>query len=271
MLLSQISVPNGWVMLDNSDTTGGASGEWLPGSRTATLNFLVYWSDLESFLQQCAGYPVIYGVGGGASITQQIPLIYPFNSKLYAQRITHRSVTTNNQLTAINNANPYTKALVTVEFGSFPYQLGTGSTPWLEIDCEGSADFITLPGVAFQFSNGEKVEQDVGRIVGQKAFRVTRYQIPDFDQWLAVSDPAMGCVNSDTVTISKTSYAPGYLLFPTQSIRSETNVLGSPMTQASITLVHRSVPWNQAMRSDGTFDTLSPAPYPTGPLSPLLN
>jgi hypothetical protein len=271
MQLSDISLVNPWYLLNNPDGTGAASGEWHPGGRTATLNFLVYWSDLESFLSQCAGYPTSYGAGGGASIVQQIPLTYPYNRMLYAQRITHRACTVDAQKTPISNANPFTKAMVTVEFGSFPYPLGDGSSPFMQISAKGSTEFMTLPGVAFSFAGtGEKIEQDVGRIVGVQAFSITRFQLPDFDQWLGVSLPLLGSVNADTVTISKSTFAPGCLLFPTQDLSSQTNVLGSPQVQASFDVVFRTVNWNAGMRSDGVYDTLVPAPYPTNPLAPLF-
>jgi hypothetical protein len=270
MLLSQIQSQYPILLLNNPDGTGASSGEWTIGKRTATLNFLCYFSDLESFLQQIAGYPVEYGVGAGASITQQIPLIYPWNNKMYAQRVTHRAATVDAKLTTIGIATPFTKAMVTVEFGSFPFAVGDGSTPWIQIEAKGSTEFATLPGVAFAFGTGEKLEQDVGVIIGRQDFNVTRYQIPSFDQWLAASNYMMGFVNSDTVTISATTFAPGYLLFPTQSISQQTNVLGAPMAQASVTLAYRTKPWNYAMRSDGVWAVLIPTPYPTCPLSPLF-
>jgi hypothetical protein len=270
MLLSQITSQYPILFLNNPDGTGAATGEWTIGRRTATLSFLCYWSDLEGFLQQIAGYPIEYGVGHGASIVQQVPLIYPFNSKLYAQRISHRAATCSNILTPITLANPYSKAMVTVEFGTFPFQISDGSTPWLNIQSKGSTEFVTIPGVPFTFSDGSKPEKDLGKIMGMQTFTIQRFQIPSFDQWLQSSYSLMGQVNSDTVTISQTPIAPGYLFFPTQDISSQTNVLGSPQSTATIQLVYRSKPWNQAMRADGTWDTLTPNVYDTTALSGLL-
>ena len=267
MLLSQITVP--WKLLNNPDGTGAASGEWRMGGRTAALNFEVAWSALESFCQQIAGVPTAYGVGLGAKVVQQVPLVYPFNPKLYAQRIAYRAAAMDPGVTV---ARPFGTAMVTVEFGSFPFDPGTGSTPWLDIKVKGSINFVTLPGVAFSFSgNGERIEQDVGRIVGQLAFSVTRLQIPDFDLWMATIVPLGGCVNSVPLTISRTALAAGTVLFPTLDLDESTTVLGSPQSQSTIELLWRSVPGNQAMRADGTIDSLVPAPYPTADLSPLLN
>ena len=273
MQLSAISVPKGWRLLNNPNGTGAASGEWTMGGGTRSLRFCVAFSDVESFCQQVAGVPTIYGAGGGASIVNQSPLVYPFNPKLYAQRITMAAASTNPlDPSGINLVNPFTWAVVTVEFATFPYQPGDGSTPWLKVDVKGSTEFLTLPGVAFSFAGtGEKVEQDVGRIIGLQTYQITRYQIPSIDQWLAVANSCLGCTNSDTVTLGKTTVAPGYLLFPTQDVTAQTNALGNPMCEGSLSLVYRTVQWNQAMRSDGVFDTLTPAPYPTAALSALLN
>jgi len=268
MQLADIVTQHPIQLLNNPDGTGACGGEWKMGGRTTFINFKVAWEDLESFMQQVAGVPVIYGSGSGATITQQVPLIYPWNPKLYAQGMSFSAATSD---TLVTLARPFASAVVRVEFGTFPYQLGDGSKPWVSIRASGSSDMITLPGIPFSFSTGEKIEQDIGRIVGMVAFEITRYQVPDFDQWVAVATPLLGCVNSAPFTVSKTTFAAGSMLFPTFGLDSQTSFLGTPQNQVSIPVIYRALNWNYGMRSDGVYDAITPSPYPVADLSPLVN
>ena len=265
MTLNDITVP--WTFLNNPDGTGAAGGEFHPGGRTEYLNFFVAYENLESFCTQVAGSPTSFGTGTGAIITQQVPLAHPRVPKLYATKITHRAATSDEFVTT---NRPFAGCQVTVEFKAFEYDLGDGSTPWIRIRAQGSSDMITLPGVPFAFGTGEKIEQDVGVVVGQVAFEITKFQVPDFDQWCSVAVPLMGKVNSTALTISKTTFAAGCVFFPTFSLDSQTNVLGSPQTQVSFPLVFRQLQWNYAMRSDGVYAEVLPNPYATTDLSVLL-
>jgi hypothetical protein len=270
MLLSQISVPNGWKILNNPDGTGACSGVWTQGSTSRTLRFLVYFSDVESFCAQVAGVPQQFGTGPLSLVTQQSPLVYPWNSKLYAQGIAFDAATVDQHLTTINDANPFTKAVVTVTFASFPYNVGDGSSPWLQVNVKGSTEFLTIPGMAYAFSSGEKIEQDIGRLIGLQTYSITRYQIPSLDAWLALANPLLGYVNSDVVLVGATPHAPGTILFPTQDCSSQATITGSPQSEATFQLSYRSIGWNSGVRSDGMVDTITPTPYPTTALSGLL-
>jgi hypothetical protein len=263
--LSDITVP--FTLLNNPDGTGAAGGEWHVGGRTEYMSFFVKYEDLEEFCSQVAGVPTSFGTGTGAIITQQVPLQHPRVKRLYACQIEHKEATSDEFVTT---SRPFAACQVTVTFKAFEYDPGNGDTPWIKIQAQGSSDMITLPGVPFAFSTGEKIEQDIGRIVGQVAFQLTRFQIPDFDQWCSVAIPLMGYVNSSALTISKTTFAAGLVLFPTFDLSSQTNFLGSPQTQVTFPIVYRTLNWNYGMRSDGVYDAITPSPYPTADLSALL-
>ncbi len=149
---------------------------------------------------------------------------------------------------------------MTVEFATFPYQQGDGSTPWLKVDVKGSTEFLTLPGVAFAFASGEKIEQDVGRIIGLQTYQITRYRIPSIDQWLAVAIPASAASTRTPSSSARRPCSRGICSSPPRTSRARPTALGGPMCEGSINLVYRSVKWNQGMRSDGNFDDITRRP-----------
>lgn len=265
--LSDLTTP--FTLLNNPDSTGGFGGSVDTGGSTRSLNFLVKFDKLEAFLKEIAGLPVLFGSGTTGTIERALPLQYPWNPYLYAARMSLRGAGSDSE---VSSDRPWTYAIVTVEFTTLDFDPKNSDQPYLSVRVHGSSSFITLPGVAFSFAgNGEKIEQDVGKLCGEKTIEVTKYAIPDLDQFQAVCDPILGKVNSATVTIGKTAYAAGYLLFSTYSADSEQNVLGTPKYRASLMYSYRAIKWNQAMRSDGTYDDLSPAPYTTGDISTPLS
>lgn len=255
-------------LLNRADGNGPYTFSARPGQREDRIRIAVAWEHVETALEQIQGKRETTGAGSGATTTAQIPIRHPWNSKLYAIAVDGEAVGADREVTV---DRPWPTVILTITFGYLGFDPQAGEQPYIQVRRRASSSFVTLPGSAFTFvGNGERLDQDVGRLVGQLAYEITKFQVPDIDQFMDVAEPLMGCVNSDSVRLGKRTIAAGHLLFPTMDSDTGITVGGVRSDQLTFPLVYRTVKWNQAMRSDGTIDTLSPTPYPTAALSALL-
>jgi hypothetical protein len=73
------------------------------------------------------------------------------------------------------------------------------------------------------------------------------------------------------VVIQGFTYPAGHLMLPSVEAEEQRNSGGQPQTQATVSLVYRSIPWNSAIRSDAVPDSVLPAPYPITPFAPAFS
>lgn len=265
-LLTELSVP--FKLLNRATGNGPYTGRIDSGDRRDRLRIAVAWEDFETTLKEIIGRREVTGSGSGAQFSALVPIGHPWVKGLYATSIDYEAVGADDQ---VSLRRPWPRMILTIEFGPLGFDPDASDQPYVRMRPKGTSSFMTLPGSAFTFAgNGERLDQDVGRLVGQVAYEIERIQVPSLDQWIAVAEPLLGRVNSDTVRIRGRTFSAGYLLFPTFDAEFQLFVLGAENFSVSFPLIYRTVPWNQAMRSDGTYDTLSPTPYPTAALSPLL-
>lgn len=170
----------------------------------------------------------------------------------------------------INPARPFSHARVAVRFGWLPF--GTdGSQPYVDVRWRGKSTLATIPNARTQFSNGEMLDFDSGVWLGSVSVEVTLHQLVNWQTSLAILMGLMGKVSSDAVTLDGFACSAGTLMMPTFDAAKSVASMGSPQQTLTIPLEYRSLPWNQAIRSDGVADTVSPAPYVTGAFTPLLS
>lgn len=261
------NLPASVVLLNNPSGNGGHFGAWDTNGRKATCNFKVPLEDLEATLQVISGAPQVFGSGSTATYTRSLGLQYRYFTPLYASRLSYRFEGLD-ELVTVNRPN--TSVIITTEFEPPTFDPGS-SQPFITVQTRGSVEFWTLPNFAFSFTgNSEKVDQDVGIQVGKLEIQITLHQVPDIDAQIAKLLPLMGKVNSTATTIGKTSYTAGFLMFPTFDAQLVFGSLGDRQAEFSFSVLYRTVEWNKQMRSDGTFDTLSPAPYSTADLNGLV-
>lgn len=261
-------LPASVLLLNNPQGNGGHFGAWDQNGRKATCNFKVPIEDLETTLNTINGSPQVFGSGSTATYSRSAGLQYRFYPSLYASRLSYRFEGLDSLVTV---TRPNTSAIVTVEFEPLLFDPGSNQ-PYVTVRVRGSVNVVTIPNFYFTFvGNSEKVEQDFGVKVGQVDLQVTMHRVPDLDAQIAKILPLMGKVNSIDTTLGKTTYLAGYLLFPTFDADEVFGTLGGQEGQFSFNVVYRSQPWNKAMRSDGTWDTLSPAPYSTADLNGLVS
>ena len=251
-----------------NDPRGTFRGKLDAQGREDSLSFLIQFSDLNSFLEQIKGKPTSYGSGSSATVTRTEPLRYPFKDDLYAISANYRAVGSDNN---VSTARPWAEVVVDVTFGALQWFPSDPSQPYLMRRYRGASRFVTIPGTAYVFSNGERREQDIGRRIGGHTIEVTRLELPSLDNFLAVAEPLEGSINSDTITLGNRTYAAGYLLFETFSADFQANGLGSNKAQATIVLQYSALPWNYDIRtSDGVVDYLTPSIYTPAALSTLF-
>lgn len=251
-----------------NDPRGTFRGKLDASGREDTLSFLIQFSDLNTFLEQIKGKPTSYGSGSSATITRTEPLRYPFKNDLYAISANYRAVGSDND---VSTSRPWAECVVDVTFGALQWFPSDPSQPYLMRRYRGASRFITIPGTAYVFSNGERREQDIGRRIGGHTIEVTRLELPSLDNFLAVAEPLEGAVNSDVITLGNRTYAAGYLMFETFSADFQANGLGSNKASATIVLQYSALPWNYDIRtSDGVVDYLTPNIYTPSALTPLF-
>ena len=260
-------------LLTNAEGPGGKRGHGDPSGRTETLVFKVDWTDYENFLGYILGGPQSFGTGSAAKIVRQIPMVYPYNPRLYAVAFDSAASNANKtpSLRTMGQSTPYASQVVTITFGTLPFIPDATGQPYIGVRTRGGFEVRTIPGLGLAFSSGEKIDQDFGRLVGTKTIEVVRYQIPDLDAWIAVADPLMGYVNSAGLAIRSTTYAAGTVLFVSYDSDEQKTSLGIVQQQITLQFLYNSIPWNSAIRSDGVIDTYTPAviPPPTSrPSSP---
>ena len=265
--LADIASQVSFTFLDNPDGTGAFGGSVAPDSSSRVFNLKCKFEDHEKLIKLLAGYPVTYGQGTGATVSRNLPCQYPWNPNLWCQRIGIKAAGLDG---GVSLTRPYTSVILTCEFTTLPYDPKDTNTPFTSIQVKGSGSYITWPNAQYSFSSGEKIDADVGVPISELTFEIAKFNIPDFDNFLATVLPLTNKVNSDTVTISKTTFAAGYLLFPTFDLTIQQSALGTPQYSAVIPLQWRSVKWNQGLRSDGTYDTITPAPFGTAALAGLV-
>lgn len=237
--------------------------------REDTLTFKVAFGDLNTFLEQIKGKPVSYGEGSSGTITRTEPLRYPYNTNLYAISATYRAMGSGD---SVSTAAPWTDVFVDITFGALQWFPNDPSQPYLVRRYRGASRMVTIPGTAYTFATtGNRKEQDVGVRVGAHVIEVTRLELPSLDNFLAVAEPLEGRVNSDTITLGKQTYAPGYLLFETFSADVQDNGLGAKKAQATIVLHYSQCPWNSDFDYDGVIRALSPNIYTPAALTPLFS
>jgi hypothetical protein len=251
-------------LLNNAEGNGGMSFSVTPDGSTRSLSFIVAFADLEAFLVELAGEPVLIGSG----IVRTLPLQYPYNENLYFLRASGRAVGSD---AAVSIDRPWAYVIVQAEFSTLTFDPRNSDQPYLARRVSGAAEMITVPGHTYEFTtSGEKIDQDIAKHCGAKTVELTRFELPDWNAFEVLADSLAGKVNSVTMTIKGKSYAPGYILFGTYSLDEQQSVLGTPKCQGSLAFSYRSVPWNSGITSAGVVDTITPPIYETADLNVLL-
>jgi hypothetical protein len=244
---------------------GGWFGELTRDGRRETLTWKVPFEDLDAFLTTAAGKVETWGGTGG--VTVLVPLVSPFNSNLWAQRISYRGSGAD-EATSYLRPTPWVG--VQVDFGTNPFPM-TGDRPFISTRVQGVANQVTLPNIPFHFSNGWELQQDISVSVGEIAFQVTRHWVPDVDYATATLFPYLGHTNSVAITVGYITCAVGTLLFPTFDTQFQLSAQGDIQSSLSYAVHYRPRPWNQALRADGVWDNLTPAPFPSSDISALFS
>lgn len=257
-----------YSLLNHPGENGACQGKMDADGREETVSFLIQFSDLNAFLEQIKGKPTSYGEGSTGTITRTEPLQNPWNKNLYAVSANYRVVGSDNNVTP---SRPWAEVVVDVTFGALKWFPNDPSQPFLVRRYRGAGKMVTAPGTAYTFATTGNVKtHDVGIRVGAHVIEITRLELPSLDNFLAVAEPLEGCVNSDTITLGKRVYSPGYLLFETFSADIQDNGLGGKKAQATIVLHYSNMPWNSDFDYDGVVRALSPNKYTTAALSPLF-
>lgn len=266
--LAQVQAQVSFTLLNNPDGTGAFGGTVAPDQSSRTMSLKCAFVDHEKLIKLLAGLPVLSGSGAGATVTRALPCVYPWNPNLYVTRIGLRAAGSDSSVTI---DRPWSSVILTVEFSTLPYDPKDTNNPFMAVNIRGASSLITQPNVQYSFvGNGEKIDADLGFPVSELTFEIRKFSLPNIDAFLTVAMPLLNKVNSDTVTISTTTFAAGYMMFPTFDLSVEQNALGTPQYAVTIPLQYRSLKWNQGIRSDGTVDTITPAPFSTAALSGLL-
>ena len=271
-LIARFPAPT-FQLLTDADGPGQHSGQWdYGGERRETLTFKADFDLHESLLALIAGTPQSYGTGSGTKITRSVPMVYPYNPRLYAIGASWRGSNANADPTKriCSRTRPYASRIYTVTFGTLPFIPEVSDQPFQSYEASGGFEVRTIPGMNLTFSNTEKIDQDMGRIVGTEQIRITLFQIPDIDAFKAVADPLKGTINASALLIRKTLHAAGTVLFVSYDSREVKLVSGQINHEVTLNFLECNVPWNSAIRSDGVVDTYTPATYPTADLSPLF-
>lgn len=245
---------------------------------TESATFYMRWEDRLTFLIWAWGWTASGssqaaagdGSGGSAAIstssgasttfTRAPRLSSPYTPGLVAIAYRVQGV---GKEAPISNDRPYSTAFVTLTFGSLPFATeGTGA--YLEIGYKGSSNLRTRPNVSSKFaSNNEVIDFDSGVWVGQTAIQLSFKQVANWPALKSAFEGVKGKINADAVTIDGTNYPAGYLLIPTYEMSQSVAIMGSPQYEAGMAILASSIPWNSAVRSDGTVDAVVPPPYQT--------
>lgn len=271
-LLAAFPHPTFQVLMD-ADGPGASGGSWsYQGERTETLQMKADWSLHEQLLAKIAGEPQSFGTGSGTKITRVVPMQYPWNPRLYATQCTWRNSNANADASKrqCSNTQPFASRIYTVTFGTLPFIPEASDQPFQSLECQSGFEVRTIPGMGLTFSNTEKIDQDMGRIVGNEQIRITLFQLPSLDAFIGVSRALKGCINNAALQIRKTLYPAYTLLFLGYDSREVKLATGGLNYEVSLNFLECNVPFNSAIRSDGVVDTYTPATYPTADLSPLL-
>ena len=236
-----------------------------PNRVTARASWVCDYADLWTFLTVAAGTPET--VNG--TVRRIVPLRFPDQPNyLLANNI-------DLQETGYDTAaNTYSKAKITIDFATVPFGL-SGSSAFVTSETNYGGNMITLPGSAYQFSGGTKVNQDVGRFIPEWEWRLTYYQMTSIDG--ATIGSLLGKVNSATITgPNGLSCTAGTLRFDGGSHRVQVSTGFVFSYELSLSFMYRPVSWNQLMKPDGTgfadvTDGSSNPIYATADLTPLLN
>lgn len=260
-------------LLTDADGPGTSGGSWnYQGERTETLQFKADWSLHEQLLAKIAGEAQSFGTGSGTTIQRVVPMVYPWNPRLYAIACTWRNSNANADAAKrqCSNTAPFASRVYTVTFGTLPFIPEASDQPFQSIECQSGFEVRTIPGMSLTFSGGEKIDQDMGRIVGNEQIRITLFQIRDLDAFKAVARPLKGYINSVPLLIRKTLYPASTLLFIGYDTREVRTSLGSLNYEVGLNFLECNVPFNSAVTSAGAVETYTPQTYPTADLSPLL-
>jgi hypothetical protein len=252
-LLGSCPVP--YRLLNKSSDLGSYEGSGDLQSQTETLNFRVALADKNAFITWALGYSAV--VSGAIVRTQ--PLQCPFAANLYCTRYRFRAIGADNR---VSLARPWPDTIISLEFNSIAWN-PNGPSPYVSVRYRASTSTATIPGAKLHFSNGEYIDHDYGILIGQFAIEITRHQVPDMGAFLSTYLPLSGQVNSDTITIRNYSYGPGYLLMPSLDGSESMDTQLNLTTDATISVIYRSIGWNNDVRSDGAVDSVVPPPYLT--------
>ena len=127
------------------------------------LDFLVAFADVESFCGQVAGVPTSYGAGGGALDRAAVRRSSTVQRQALAQRITMAAATADPRPQRHQQRQPLHPGPRDGRGRDLPLPAGRRLDPVAQGRRQGLDRVLALPGVAFAFASGEKIEQDVGR------------------------------------------------------------------------------------------------------------
>lgn len=227
------------------------------------LAFKVTWEDSPAFLQAVIGTTATIN-----GLVRRVPLQNPYLPQLYAVGISDcQGVGSDANISA---TRPYPWLIYTVDFAILPFGV-SGDSAFLTLNHDGAGRTVTVPGQYYAFSDGTKIDQNVGIPIGGHAISLTVHQLPSLINFMAVATPLEGKVNSTTLTVAGISYAPGTVFFETFGTSSQKSAFGVATHEAGISLIYSALPWNKAIKpTTGLPDDVSPAPFQTANLNALV-
>lgn len=232
------------------------------GKLTASCVYSCDYPDLWTFLTVANG--TIENVNG--NIQRIVPLRFPDRPQaMIASRVNVRGTGYN------HTSNTYAKCVIDVDFQTPQFDL-QGSSAFMMKRLGFGGNFITLPGSAYTFSGGPRVNQEVGRFVAEVVYEVTMYQLPTLsDSTIALIASLTGSVNNSQTL----GAAPGYLRFDGGASEVQTTALFVQSYQLQLAVTFRSVPWNFLMHPAGSgyalvTDGLGNGIYPAADLTQLF-
>lgn len=256
----------------------GGNGQF-SSRRTSTtrddyLSWFVKWSELDDFYEACFDTTEEIELAPGPppiTITRIVPMVCPFSDKIHALEAQVRAMTSSD---IYDGAAPYDDfyewCVVTVHFGILPYSFT--DRPFVSVRRSGRSSVVAAPIGNLKFvGNNELLDLAPGVPIFQEDFVVTWHEVTDLAGALGTIEPLAGMVNSSSVTAGGRTYATHTLHFPEFDAEEAISVGGSRKAQLSFPVRWRPRPtWLQAIRKDGTVDTITPALLQTGNLNPLF-
>lgn len=247
--------PVDYKLLNDPKEGNGYRAEVSDDGVVEVLKYLVRWEDSTAFINFVAGWIP----GQNSAFTRGPRLQSPFWPGIYARRVQIEGMGADERVT---RNRPWSRIAFAVEFGPLPFGV-EGDQAYLEVATHGASSLATRPNASSYFQgNNERIDFDSGVWIGQTAYEFKYHQVVNYAPLKAKLESLKGKISSQDMTIDTTLHAAGTLLIPTYDTSQTTATMGQVQRTASVTILARSIPWNSAVRSDGTVDAVLPPPYP---------